>query len=85
MSSDSEPLLRIRGLHKSYGPVEVLKGISLDIHRGGRRHRGDMAPSRTRASIPAPESSASTADSSTGSLQRTSSRTSVLLRLRLDC
>jgi octopine/nopaline transport system ATP-binding protein len=34
MSSDSEPLLRIRGLHKSYGPVEVLKGISLDIHRG---------------------------------------------------
>ena len=32
--SGADPLVRIRQLHKSFGPVEVLKGISLDVHRG---------------------------------------------------
>ena len=27
-------LLSIEGLHKSYGPVEVLKGVDLEVHRG---------------------------------------------------
>ncbi len=28
------PIVSIRGLHKSFGDVEVLKGIDLDVHRG---------------------------------------------------
>lgn len=34
MTPGSEALIRVRGLHKSYGPVEVLKGISIDVHQG---------------------------------------------------
>jgi len=29
-----EPIIRIRNLHKSFGPVEVLKGIDMDVHPG---------------------------------------------------
>ncbi|MDT1061025.1 amino acid ABC transporter ATP-binding protein [Paracoccus sp. CPCC 101403] len=29
-----QPIVRIRDVHKSYGPVEVLKGISMDIMKG---------------------------------------------------
>ena len=32
--SERKPLLRIRELSKSFGPVEVLKNISVDIHAG---------------------------------------------------
>ena len=28
------PVLRIMNLHKRYGPLEVLRGVSLDVHRG---------------------------------------------------
>lgn len=31
---DATPLVRIENLRKSFGPVEVLKGVSLDIRRG---------------------------------------------------
>ena len=31
---DGGPLLRIADLHKSFGPLEVLSGISLDVVRG---------------------------------------------------
>src|SRR3984885_1307253 len=30
----ARPALSVRGLHKSYGPLEVLRGISLDIAPG---------------------------------------------------
>ncbi len=30
----SRPMFRIRNLHKSYGPLEVLKGVSLDVKPG---------------------------------------------------
>ncbi len=33
-SMDTEPLIKIRDLHKSFGKNEVLKGIDLDIHPG---------------------------------------------------
>ncbi len=29
-----EPIVRARGVRKSFGHVEVLKGISLDVHAG---------------------------------------------------
>ena len=29
-----QPLLDIRGLHKQYGPLEVLKGVDLTLQRG---------------------------------------------------
>jgi polar amino acid transport system ATP-binding protein len=29
-----EPIVRIRNLHKTYGDLSVLRGVSLDIHRG---------------------------------------------------
>ena len=29
-----DPLLRIVDLHKSFGPLEVLKGISIEVTRG---------------------------------------------------
>ncbi|MBF0672326.1 MAG: amino acid ABC transporter ATP-binding protein [Salinibacterium sp.] len=32
--SHDEGVLEVRGLHKRFGEVEVLKGIDLDIHRG---------------------------------------------------
>ena len=32
--SDNDPIIRIVDLHKSFGDVDVLRGISLDIHRG---------------------------------------------------
>ena len=32
--SPSEPLVSIRGVHKSFGKIEVLKGIDLDIAKG---------------------------------------------------
>ncbi|MCW4385712.1 amino acid ABC transporter ATP-binding protein [Salinibacterium sp. SYSU T00001] len=34
MSPREQPLLGVRGLHKRFGQVEVLKGIDLDIDRG---------------------------------------------------
>jgi polar amino acid transport system ATP-binding protein len=34
MTTDSQALLSIRGLHKQYGQVEVLKGVDLDMQRG---------------------------------------------------
>jgi ABC-type polar amino acid transport system ATPase subunit len=30
----TEPLVRVRGLRKSYGQTEVLRGVDLDLHRG---------------------------------------------------
>src|SRR5512141_3224493 len=32
--SRGEPLLRIRGLEKSYGSTRVLRGVDLDVQRG---------------------------------------------------
>ncbi len=32
--SNGQPLLDIRGLHKQYGAVEVLKGVDLSMQRG---------------------------------------------------
>lgn len=32
--SDKDVMIRIRGLHKHFGNLEVLKGIDLDVHRG---------------------------------------------------
>ncbi|MFV0384750.1 ABC transporter ATP-binding protein [Paracoccus sp. (in: a-proteobacteria)] len=34
MAGDSAPVFRITGLHKAYGPLEVLKGVSLTAPRG---------------------------------------------------
>ncbi len=34
MSHDNEVMISIRGLHKHFGHLEVLKGIDLDVHRG---------------------------------------------------
>ncbi|HLQ19882.1 MAG TPA: amino acid ABC transporter ATP-binding protein, partial [Tabrizicola sp.] len=34
MTQILQPLVRIRDVRKSYGPVEVLKGVSLDVHAG---------------------------------------------------
>ncbi|HEX4789554.1 MAG TPA: ATP-binding cassette domain-containing protein [Actinospica sp.] len=34
MSSTTEPILRLRGVTKSFGPVEVLKGIDFEAHPG---------------------------------------------------
>lgn len=34
MTQSSQPLVRIRDVRKNYGPVEVLKGGSLDVHAG---------------------------------------------------
>ena len=28
------PRIRIAGIHKSFGPLEVLRGVSFDVHRG---------------------------------------------------
>lgn len=33
MMADTQPLLAIRDLHKSFGDVQVLKGVSLDVFR----------------------------------------------------
>lgn len=32
--SDKEPVIEIRGLHKAYGSLEVLKGVDITAHRG---------------------------------------------------
>ena len=32
--SDAELLIQIRGLHKNFGKLEVLKGINLNVHKG---------------------------------------------------
>ncbi|MGR3758970.1 ABC transporter ATP-binding protein [Roseobacteraceae bacterium NS-SX3] len=32
--TDSTPVLEIRGLHKSYGELEVIKGVDITAHRG---------------------------------------------------
>ena len=29
-----QPILQVRGLRKSFGPLEVLKGIDLDVAKG---------------------------------------------------
>ena len=34
VSNDSEPLLSVRHLRKSYGDHEVLKDVSFDVKRG---------------------------------------------------
>lgn len=34
MSSSSAPVIEIRDLHKAYGQLEVIKGVSLAAHRG---------------------------------------------------
>ncbi|MFF3767371.1 amino acid ABC transporter ATP-binding protein [Streptomyces sp. NPDC001922] len=34
LSSSPEPMVRAQGVHKSYGPVEVLKGIDLEVATG---------------------------------------------------
>ncbi len=34
MSDNETPVIEIRDLHKAYGPLEVLKGVSLAAHRG---------------------------------------------------
>ncbi len=33
-TADAEPIVRIIDLHKSFGLVEILKGVDLDVHRG---------------------------------------------------
>ncbi len=33
-TNDKQALLSIRGLHKQYGQLEVLKGVDLDMQRG---------------------------------------------------
>ena len=33
-ATDSDAILTIRGLRKSFGPVEVLRGVDLDLHPG---------------------------------------------------
>ena len=35
MSATDQPLLRIRGLRKSFGSHAVLHGVDLDVERGG--------------------------------------------------
>lgn len=32
--TDTTPVLEIRGLHKSYGELEVIKGVDITAHRG---------------------------------------------------
>ena len=32
--SNKDVMISIRGLHKHFGDLEVLKGIDLDVHRG---------------------------------------------------
>ncbi|WP_320169408.1 amino acid ABC transporter ATP-binding protein [Maridesulfovibrio sp.] len=32
--SDSNPMLRIQNVHKSYGAHEILKGIDMEVHKG---------------------------------------------------
>src|ERR1700687_1081687 len=32
--NSSEPAIRVRGLHKTYGPVEAVRGIDLDVQAG---------------------------------------------------
>ena len=34
MSPQPAPLIQIRDIHKSFGKIEVLKGISLDVTKG---------------------------------------------------
>ncbi|MDY8108744.1 sugar ABC transporter ATP-binding protein [Fulvimarina sp. 2208YS6-2-32] len=34
MTTNATPILTLRGIRKSYGPIEVLHGIDLDIHAG---------------------------------------------------
>ncbi len=34
MSEDNKPLIRIRNLRKSFGDLEVLKDVSIDVHKG---------------------------------------------------
>ncbi len=37
-------LLEIADLHAGYGPIEVLKGLSLEVRRGDRHdHRGERS------------------------------------------
>jgi len=33
-TADAEPIVRIIDLHKSFGLVEILKGVDLEVHRG---------------------------------------------------
>ena len=33
-SARTEPMVRIKGLHKEFGPLHILKGIDLDVAPG---------------------------------------------------
>ena len=33
-STDTQPIVSIRDVHKSFGDLEVLKGVSLDVKKG---------------------------------------------------
>mgnify|MGYP003987694335 FL=1 len=33
-STDTQPIVSIRNVHKSFGDLEVLKGVSLDVKKG---------------------------------------------------
>ena len=48
VSNDSEPLLSVRHLRKSYGDHEVLKDVSFDVKRGQvfRQVHTDSLPER---------------------------------------
>ena len=32
---NGQPLIRVQDLGKSFGSIDVLKGITVDIHKGG--------------------------------------------------
>ena len=32
--STREPVVKVQGLHKRFGALEVLKGVDMDVHRG---------------------------------------------------
>ena len=34
IAAEDDVIVRIKGLHKSYGDLEVLRGIDIDVHRG---------------------------------------------------
>ena len=34
ITAEDDVIVRIKGLHKSYDDLEVLRGIDIDVHRG---------------------------------------------------
>ena len=58
----TEPLVRIRGLGKSFGPTRVLEGVDLDVGRGEavvviEAYRQQYNSARTAASATRPRRS----------------------------